>query len=47
MSNASSLTPLFDACIGPSAVDRQEPFRRAHIADEHGLNLITLKEALA
>jgi alkanesulfonate monooxygenase SsuD/methylene tetrahydromethanopterin reductase-like flavin-dependent oxidoreductase (luciferase family) len=37
-------TPQFGISIDPSAADPQEPFRRAQIADEHGLDLITLMD---
>lgn len=37
-------TPLFGISIDPSAVDPQEPFRRAQIADENGIDLITLMD---
>lgn len=42
--SGSSLSPLFGVAIDPSAEDPQEPFRRARIADENGLDLITLMD---
>lgn len=36
--------PLFGISIDPSAADPQEPFRRARVADETGLDLITLMD---
>jgi alkanesulfonate monooxygenase SsuD/methylene tetrahydromethanopterin reductase-like flavin-dependent oxidoreductase (luciferase family) len=36
--------PLFGISIDPSAVDPQEPFIRARMADEKGLDLITLMD---
>ncbi len=36
--------PLFGISIDPSAADPQEPFRRAQIADENGIDLITLMD---
>jgi alkanesulfonate monooxygenase SsuD/methylene tetrahydromethanopterin reductase-like flavin-dependent oxidoreductase (luciferase family) len=36
--------PLFGANIDPAASDPQEPFRRARIADENGLDLITIQD---
>jgi len=36
--------PLFGISIDPSADDAEEPFRRAKIADENGLDLITLMD---
>ncbi len=38
------LAPLFGANIDPGARDPQEPFRRARVADEHGLDLITIQD---
>jgi alkanesulfonate monooxygenase SsuD/methylene tetrahydromethanopterin reductase-like flavin-dependent oxidoreductase (luciferase family) len=35
---------LFGANIDPAASDPQEPFRRARIADENGLDLITIQD---
>jgi alkanesulfonate monooxygenase SsuD/methylene tetrahydromethanopterin reductase-like flavin-dependent oxidoreductase (luciferase family) len=35
---------LFGTNVDPSAADPQEPFRRAQIADENGLDLITLMD---
>jgi alkanesulfonate monooxygenase SsuD/methylene tetrahydromethanopterin reductase-like flavin-dependent oxidoreductase (luciferase family) len=35
---------LFGANIDPAASDPQEPFRRARIAEEHGLDLITIQD---
>jgi alkanesulfonate monooxygenase SsuD/methylene tetrahydromethanopterin reductase-like flavin-dependent oxidoreductase (luciferase family) len=43
MSN-SHLSPLFGISIDPSATDPQEPFIRARIADQSGLDLITLMD---
>lgn len=40
----STNTPLFGTNIDPSAADPQEPFRRASVADEHGLDIITLMD---
>lgn len=42
--NKSTNTPLFGTNVDPSAADPQEPFRRASVADEHGLDLITLMD---
>ena len=39
-----SLSPLFGVAIDPSAEDPREPFRRARMADENGLDLITLMD---
>jgi len=36
--------PLFGANIDPSAGNPQEPFRRARLADEYGLDLITIQD---
>jgi alkanesulfonate monooxygenase SsuD/methylene tetrahydromethanopterin reductase-like flavin-dependent oxidoreductase (luciferase family) len=36
--------PLFGANIDPTVSDPQEPFRRARIADENGLDLITIQD---
>ncbi len=36
--------PLFGANIDPSAADPREPFRRAQIAEAHGLDLIMLQD---
>jgi alkanesulfonate monooxygenase SsuD/methylene tetrahydromethanopterin reductase-like flavin-dependent oxidoreductase (luciferase family) len=36
--------PLFGANIDPTATDAQEPFRRARLADENGLDLITIQD---
>lgn len=36
--------PLFAASIDPSAADPREPFERARIADENGLDLITIMD---
>jgi alkanesulfonate monooxygenase SsuD/methylene tetrahydromethanopterin reductase-like flavin-dependent oxidoreductase (luciferase family) len=44
MIETPNLAPLFGAAIDPSAADPQEPFRRARIADENGLDLITLMD---
>jgi alkanesulfonate monooxygenase SsuD/methylene tetrahydromethanopterin reductase-like flavin-dependent oxidoreductase (luciferase family) len=44
MTETPRLAPLFGAAIDPSAADPQEPFRRARIADENGLDLITLMD---
>jgi alkanesulfonate monooxygenase SsuD/methylene tetrahydromethanopterin reductase-like flavin-dependent oxidoreductase (luciferase family) len=38
------LPPLFGANIDPSARDPQGPFRRAQLADEHGLDLIGVQD---
>ena len=38
------LPPLFGASIDPSTADPQEPFRRARLADDTGLDLITLMD---
>lgn len=40
----NSLPPLFGANVDPSAADPQEPFRRARIAEENGLDRITLMD---
>ncbi len=40
----SRLAPLFGANVDPSARDPAEPFRRAQIADAHGLDLITVQD---
>jgi alkanesulfonate monooxygenase SsuD/methylene tetrahydromethanopterin reductase-like flavin-dependent oxidoreductase (luciferase family) len=40
----SELRPLFGISIDPSAADPQDPFRRARLADEHGLDLVTLMD---
>lgn len=40
----SYLPPLFGASIDPVAADPQEPFRRAKLADDNGLDLITLMD---
>lgn len=42
--SGSSLSLLFGVAIDPSAEDPQEPFRRARMADENGLDLITLMD---
>jgi alkanesulfonate monooxygenase SsuD/methylene tetrahydromethanopterin reductase-like flavin-dependent oxidoreductase (luciferase family) len=44
--NAQStfLPPLFGANVDPSARDPQEPFRRAQLADGHGLDLIGVQD---
>lgn len=39
-----TLTPRFGISIDPSAADPQEPFDRARIADEHGLDLVTIMD---
>lgn len=44
MSESSRLAPLFGASIDPSAADPEEPFRRATIADENGLDLVTIMD---
>jgi hypothetical protein len=44
MNNSITLALHFGAAIDPSAADPQEPFRRARIADENGLDLITLMD---
>jgi alkanesulfonate monooxygenase SsuD/methylene tetrahydromethanopterin reductase-like flavin-dependent oxidoreductase (luciferase family) len=36
--------PLFGINVDPAAQDPQEPFRRARIADEHSLDLITIQD---
>jgi alkanesulfonate monooxygenase SsuD/methylene tetrahydromethanopterin reductase-like flavin-dependent oxidoreductase (luciferase family) len=36
--------PLFGLSIDPSSADPQEPFRRARLADEGGLDLVTLMD---
>jgi alkanesulfonate monooxygenase SsuD/methylene tetrahydromethanopterin reductase-like flavin-dependent oxidoreductase (luciferase family) len=36
--------PLFGINVDPAASDPQEPFRRAKIADENGLDLITIQD---
>lgn len=41
---AGLLSPLFGISIDPSAADPQEPFRRARLADDHGLDLVTLMD---
>jgi alkanesulfonate monooxygenase SsuD/methylene tetrahydromethanopterin reductase-like flavin-dependent oxidoreductase (luciferase family) len=38
------LTPLFGANVDPATRDPQEPFRRAKVADEYGLDLITVQD---
>lgn len=38
------LSPLFGLSIDPSAADPQAPFRRARLADENGLDLITIMD---
>ena len=38
------LPAQFGTNVDPSAADPQEPFRRAQVADEHGLDLITLMD---
>ncbi len=38
------LPPLFGANVDPSARDSQDPFRRAQLADEHGLDLIGVQD---
>lgn len=38
------LSPLFGTNVDPSSVDPEEPFRRARIADENGLDMITLMD---
>jgi alkanesulfonate monooxygenase SsuD/methylene tetrahydromethanopterin reductase-like flavin-dependent oxidoreductase (luciferase family) len=38
------LAPLLGANIDPSAADPQEPFRRARLAEDGGLDLITLQD---
>ena len=40
----NSLAPLFGANIDPSAADPSEPFRRAEIAEQNGLHLITIQD---
>ena len=42
--NNDTLAPLFGTNVDPSAADPQEPFRRARIADEHGLDLLTVMD---
>lgn len=44
MSENKRLAPLFGANIDPSAAERDEPFRRAQIADQNGLHLITIQD---
>ncbi|MDX1437957.1 MAG: LLM class flavin-dependent oxidoreductase [Anaerolineales bacterium] len=44
MSGSSRLPPQFGASIDPSAADPEEPFRRAKIADENSLDLITIMD---
>lgn len=41
---SSTVAPLLGISIDPSAADPQEPFRRARVADEHGIDLITLMD---
>ncbi len=38
------LSPQFGANVDPSSADPHEPFLRAQVADEHGLDLITLMD---
>lgn len=42
--NNTTPDPLFGISIDPSAADREEPFRRAQVADERDLDLITLMD---
>jgi alkanesulfonate monooxygenase SsuD/methylene tetrahydromethanopterin reductase-like flavin-dependent oxidoreductase (luciferase family) len=44
MNELKSPSPLFGANIDPSASDPKEPFRRAQIADQNGLQLITVQD---
>lgn len=44
MNTLNALNPLFGANVDPSAADPQEPFRRAQIADQNGLHLITVQD---
>lgn len=44
MNALKSLPPLFGANIDPSASDPKEPFRRAQIADQNGLQLVTIQD---
>lgn len=44
MNDRSSLPPLFGANVDPSAGDLLEPVRRAQIADQSGLDLITIQD---
>ena len=39
-----SLTPLFGIFLDPTAGDPQEPFRLAKIADDNGLDLLTIQD---
>ena len=42
--NNTRLTPLFGLSIDPSAANPQEPFQRASLADEYGLDMVTLMD---
>jgi len=42
--NDERLTPLFGLNVDPGVRNREEAFRRARIADEHGLGLITVQD---
>jgi alkanesulfonate monooxygenase SsuD/methylene tetrahydromethanopterin reductase-like flavin-dependent oxidoreductase (luciferase family) len=42
--NESRNTPLLGISIDPSAADAEEPFRRARVADEASLDIITLMD---
>jgi alkanesulfonate monooxygenase SsuD/methylene tetrahydromethanopterin reductase-like flavin-dependent oxidoreductase (luciferase family) len=44
MSNENRLRPLFGANVDPAAADPDEPFRRAQVAEENGLDLITIQD---
>ena len=41
---SSTLKPLLGISIDPSAADPEQPFLRARIAEENGLDLITLMD---
>jgi alkanesulfonate monooxygenase SsuD/methylene tetrahydromethanopterin reductase-like flavin-dependent oxidoreductase (luciferase family) len=41
---SSTLKPLLGISIDPSAADPQEPFRRARLADEQGIDLISFMD---
>lgn len=44
MSNRTPFQPLFGVNVDLAAGDAQEPFRQARVADESGLDLITLDD---